>query len=55
MTTWQNVATARGFRDNGDHTWTAPNGTTQVSEDFVRRECQPARPQLLFLVEKRPA
>ena len=43
MTTWQDIAHDRGFRDNGNRTWTAPNGQT-VAEGFVAAYC---RPQLI--------
>lgn len=42
MTTWKDIAEQRGFTDNGNHTWTAPNGLT-VAEGFVMHYCQPER------------
>jgi hypothetical protein len=40
MTTWQTIATDRGFTDLGNRTWTAPNGQT-VAEGFVAAYCRP--------------
>ena len=34
MTTWRDTATGRGFADQGDGTWLAPNGVP-VAEGFV--------------------
>ncbi len=39
-TTWQTIATDRGFTDLGNRTWTAPNGQT-VAEGFVAAYCRP--------------
>ena len=40
MTTWQDIAATRGFTDNGNWTWTAPNGQI-VSRGFVAAYCRP--------------